>query len=97
MKIIKIISVKDFSTNKLRHIMMILFSKGYLHVLLLHIYGLSAQYITPSLGMYMYIREQAFVDCNISEVKGRFWGKYIFTNGESCGFGCFGGCLSLMV
>jgi len=47
--------------------------------------------------MYMYIREQAFVDCNISEVKGRFWGKYIFTNGESCGFGCFGGCLSLMV
>lgn len=57
--------------------MTILFSKGYLHILLLHIYGLSAQYIIPSLGMYMYIREQAFVDCNISEVKGRFWGKII--------------------
>ena len=80
MKIIKIISVKDFSTNKLRHIMMILFSKGYLHVLLLHIYGLSAQYITPSLGLYMYIREQAFVDCNRSQRK--ILGENIFLQME---------------
>lgn len=61
--------------------MTILFSKGYLHVLLLHIYGLSAQYIIPGLGMYMYIREQAFVDCNISSQR-KIWGENIFLQME---------------